>query len=330
MNSNITQKLELFASNVQEVKKEFIWHDMITKRLAALMYSLDNKKINCEEIKNSRELIKSQAGAFSMFRGSSNLCIATLLSLSDNQHELFSNTLSVYDMLKKVKLSSSDFLAISAYQIAAHGNSEQYWQIVERTRAFYDGMKANHYFLTGADDYIFAAMLGLSDTDVNDGVIKIEQIFTQLKSEFWATNSVQTLAQVLTLCKNSDETLSRILILRDALKNRGLKLDKTYTLPSLGILALLSSDIDSVVTDVWEAQFFLREQKGFGVLSVSTQELLMFSSAIAASAYSENLNDNILTASLATTVTNIIIAQQAAMLAAASSAAAASVAASSN
>ena len=59
------------------------------------------------------------------------------------------------------KFRASDYLVIAAYQIAAHTPYDQYATAIERTEAFYEGMRAKHRFLTGRDDYIFAAMLVL-------------------------------------------------------------------------------------------------------------------------------------------------------------------------
>ena len=325
MNPNLQQKLALFAQNTQTIKKEFRWQDTMTKWLAALFYALEGQPVDCDAIQGAYTRIKETSGIFSAFRGNMALSLSALLALSGNQETLFSDVLRVYEMLKKTKLRNSDFLVVAAYQIAAHGNAGQYPQIVARTRTFFDGMKAKHWFLTGEDDYIFAAMLGLSAMDVSGGLARMEQIFSRLKPEFRDGNSVQTLAQVLVLGESTDDTLNRLLSLRGTLKEQRLRLDKTYTLPSLGVLALLPADTETIVRDIGEAQSFLRTQKGFGRFSVDTQTLPLFSASIVAHAYAENLKDDVLTASLATSILNIIIAQETAMIAAicASSAAAA-------
>lgn len=100
-------------------------------------------------------------------------------------------------------------------------------------------------------------------------------------------------------------------------------MDKTYTLSSLGILSLLPSDRDSLVDQIVETQDWLRTQKGFGGWSIDKQELLLFSSALIAIQYVENLRNGVLTSAISTSITNIIIAQQAAMAAAAAASAAA-------
>ena len=96
-------KLALFAANAQEIKKGFIWKGSLIKRLAALLYALENKPMDCDAVRASHDLIKDNTGAFSMFRGNMSLCVAAMLSLRGDRDELFSNTLSVYGMMKKAK-----------------------------------------------------------------------------------------------------------------------------------------------------------------------------------------------------------------------------------
>ena len=316
MTRKTEENLNLFVSNAQTIKKEFTWQNALTRRLAALLYAQTNKPVDCAAIRQCHTMIKGSAGVFSAFRGNMSLCIAALLSLSDNPGRLLGETIKVYDLLKRAKLRSSDFLAVAAYQIAADAGPDGYCAVIERTRAFYDGMKAYHRFHTGQDDYIFAAMLGLSDLDVGTGVERIEQLYTRLKDEFWDKNSVQALSQVMTLGGAPDETVSRVLALRDTLKAQKLRLDRSYSLSSLGVLALLPVDTGTIVRDIGKAQAFLRAQKGFGSFSVDKQELLLLAAAIVAQDYADSAKSGVLAAALSTSIANIIIAQQAAMIAA--------------
>jgi len=129
-------------------------------------------------------LVKENTGVFSTFRGNMSLCIAALLSLSADPQGLFDEVLKVYDLMKEAKLRASDYLVVAAYQVAAQTEPANYQNAVDRARAFYDGMKARHFFYTSQDDYIFAAMLGLSDLDVETGTERIEQLYNHLKPEF--------------------------------------------------------------------------------------------------------------------------------------------------
>jgi len=306
----------LFAENAQAIRKEFTWQNALTKRLAALLYAQADRRIDCDAIRWCHDLMKQNTGVFSTFRGNMALGVATLLSLSADPQGLFRQTLAVYELLRATKLRNSDYLVVAAYQIAAQTEPAQYPNAVARTRAFYDGMKAHRFLQTGQDDYIFAAMLGLSRLDPVTGTDRIERVFDRLRGDFREKNSIQALAQVLVLGGTDDIAITRIIALRDALRAQKIRLDKTFTLPSLGVLALLPVDPGVIARDIDQAQAFLRAQQGFGRLSVTTQELLLYATGIVADGYARTIDAGVLAATISTSITNIIIAQQTATIAA--------------
>ena len=322
MNQSIINKLDLFVSNTHATKKEFRSQGAQARRLAALIYTLEGKPIDIQSITESLGFIKESTRIFSMFRGIMLLTIATKLSLTGNHEELFSDTLELAKQLKEAKFRSSDYLAVSAYLIASHTTRDNYENTIARARSFYDAMKKASWFRTGQDDYIFSIMLGLSDIEPTAGVARIQELYQELKSEFKlaGANSVQALCQMLTLGGKSDEALEHLLCVRNTLRSQKIKLDRTYTLPSLGALSLLQVDGDILANQLLEAQRYIRQQKGFSSFSISTQELLLFSSAIISTTYAEEMQSDILAAT-STSMINMIIAQQVAIMIATTTAA---------
>ena len=315
MNETMSKKLELFIENSQIAKREFKWDFDQCRRLIALLYARENRQIDCDAIKDARKLIKQQAGVFSSFRGNMSLFFAALLSLSNEPETLLGKTIDVFNMLRQEKLRNSDFLVIAAYEIAAQTEPTRFYDIVRRTVDFYNGLLQRRFLLSVQDDYVFAAMLGLSDIDVSCGLQRVESIYHRLWGEFKGKNSVQNMAQVLVLGGLDIVCTDRVLGLRDAFRKQHIKLDKPHTLSSLGVLAMLPIDIETIVSDVDDVQKKLRQSKGFGRWTVSTHELLLFATAIVGGDYARQLSDDTLSATLATNIANIIIAQQAAMMA---------------
>jgi uncharacterized membrane protein len=135
------------------------------------------------------------------------------------------------------------------------------------------------------------------------------------------------LSQILVLSGKCESALHHILSLRDVLRSHKIKMDKEYTLPALGVLSLLPISADIIARDILEAQAFLKAQKGFGVFSVTSQELLLYAAAFITTSYAEDTDNNLMTASVSTSITSILIAQQIAILIAASASASAAAAA---
>ncbi len=315
MNDAAKNKLDLFADNVRRMKKDWKWQSDLIKRFVALLYAQEGKAVDRDALKTCHTMIKQNTGAFSAFRSNLALALAALLALSTRPQTLFSDVLKVYDLLKRERFRASDYLAVAAFQIAIQTKPLAYEPVVLRTRAFYQGMKDQHYFLTGQEDHVFAAMLGLSDLALEDGLAGIEGLYQRLKREFKNKNSVQALAQVLVLGGSDERTLDRLLVLRDQFRAQKIKLDRPYTLPLLGIFAMLPQAIETLVSDFHDAQQQLRRYKGFGPWAITAQEQHLLLSSLLINRYAGEQTGELLTATLTTSISSLLLAQQAAMMA---------------
>ena len=332
MNSNLQDKLAIFAENNQRIRSDFPWQEGMSKRLVASVFAMGNRELDSDLIKDCHKMIKDEVSIFSSFRGNLSLYIASALSLHEQPEQLLADMIQVYKLLKQEKFRSSDYLAATAFEIAANAESGNFAQIVNETKEFFDGMKASHRFRVGGDDYIFAAMLALSNVTLQTGIEKLDNLYSQLRSEFGMMtpgSSILALSQMLVLGESTDECVRNTLQINEALKDRKIRLDRTYVLPSLGVLGLLPNDMDIIINDLIAARDYLRDQKGFGALTVSTQELLLYAVSFVADSYSCEMESSTTKTNITTNVTNLIIAQQVAMMVAIISASTAAASASS-
>ena len=308
-------KLELFIKNVQAIRKEFAWHDAKAKRLSALIYTLEGKEIDIAAIDASLKIIKNNTGMFSQFRGTMALVIATKISLAPSPVETFNRTLDCYNKLKDSKFGISNFLVIAAHLIVAETELYDVDQVVKKARDIYEGIRKNRRFMTGEQDYIFCVMLALSDIDPIEGVARIKELYDTLKKDFaWVdSNSIQALCQLLTLGGKTDEALEHLREVRATFKGKKIKLDRSYTLPSLGALSLLNIDGEILANQINDMQERLRKEKGFGYFSIDDNELLLYIGAIATNIYTDQMNPDIL-ATTSTSLLNLLIAQQMTMM----------------
>ncbi|MCH4169245.1 MAG: DUF4003 domain-containing protein [Streptococcaceae bacterium] len=315
MKPEIKSRIDLFAANTQVVNQEFTWQDGLSKKMTALLYALKGLKVNTTSVINCRAIMKENTGLFSAFRGNSGLPLASLLSLQNQPEQTFKQVQSAYEILKEAKFYTSEYLTIAAYLMATQAQEKDFEKLAKRSREFYNQMKNKHMFITGSDDVIYSVMLGLTTIDVKTGSDELENIFQALKGQFPA-NSVQAISQILMIGGNDAELIKRIFDLNTSFIKQKLRMDRAYTAPSLALLALIGISTQTIVSDIANAYEYLREQKGFGLFSIDKQTGLLFATAIVASIYAEELNDGVLVASIATTITNILIAQQAAITAA--------------
>jgi len=321
MKNELQNKLQLFVNNTNAIRSDFIWHEPAAKRLAALVYTLEGREIDAAAIAGCHRLIKDEVSVWSSFRGNLVIYIAARLSLNERPAELLADVIGVYGMLRDAKFWASDFLAAAAFEIAENADKNDYSHVVNRTRAFFDEMKANHRFRLGWDACLYAAMMALSDLDPHHGANKLKRLNQQMDSEFsWfiSRSSVLTLSKIMVLGGSTEQCVLNLVRLNRSLRNQKLKLDRTYTLPSLGVLGMLNVDHATLADDIAAARDFLRAQKGFGGFSVSTPELMLYAISTIIHAYAHGTEGDLIKASATSSVANLIIAQQVAIMAAVS------------
>ncbi len=319
MDARLETRINLFAENALIAKKGLAWQDDMIRKLIGLIYALEDRPVDVEAVRSSHARIKESTGVFSTFRGNMSYCLAALLSLAHDPGEQLSSILNVYDRMKAQGFRVSDYLAIAAYLIASRVKPERYDDAIGRAYAFYSGLKEEHRFITGHDDYAYAAMLGLSEADVGESLTRIENTFQELKRTFRDANSIQALSLVLVVGDASGEAVSSVIALREAFRKAKLRTN----LAVLGLLALLPTETDQVVAQVVEAIGLLRTKKGFGQWSIGKEEALLYASSLVASTIGSSTARDVIP-TLTTDFATLLIAQQAALMAIAASSAAVS------
>lgn len=353
MDNAFQSRIDLFLKNAEIARQGFVWKDTHVKHLVALLFTAEGRTIDVETLKACERMIKEKTGIFSTFRGNSALTIAAMMALKNEPQVLIGKSIDVYERMKRAGFRASDYLVIASFLIAEYAGTDAwasmqteppsgaiYWRdasvldpfgpVVAKAKAFFEGMRQGHWFITGQDDYILAAMLGLSGLPIESGVARIQRYYDELKPDFHSGNAVQALAQVLALGGDMEGLPSRVRDLAEGFRAYGLRLDRQYTLSTLGVLGLLPQDRDTIVRSIQESYEYLRQQRRFGPWSIGKQEVLLYASALFAFASVENIEKGLLRSTIATSITSIVIAQQAAMIAAVSASSAASSAAASN
>ncbi|MDR0880203.1 MAG: DUF4003 domain-containing protein [Clostridioides sp.] len=304
-------RLELFIDNVQIIKDEFKWESILTKIFSAMIYSFNNKVIDCDAIRDSAEIIRKNSKAFSYFRGTSFFNIATMLSIRDERDVIVKRAMKIYEMLKKIGFYSSFYLTVAAYQIAVNVEDGRECEVVERAKEFFDGMKKEHRFLTGQDDYIFAAMIGISNIDIEYGLKTLKEIEGMLIQKLSYNNAVQSMSQILLLNEDTPATVNRLIEVHDLLNEKNYKV-YSDNLIQLGILSLVPEDPKSIVEEIIEVYDYLHNSKKFKWM-MTKQQLLMLSMSFAAFDMLGGIKFEVATAAISNNMINIMLAEQAVM-----------------
>lgn len=285
------------------------------KRLAAMIYTLSDRTMDPEAIADSMRLIKKSTSPFSYFRGNMILAVSALLSLQGgNQQQTLDKALKVYKKMKEAKFWGSPYLVIAACQIAIESGEDRFDALILRAKAFFNGMRRRHFVVTSSRDYITVTLLALSGIEVESGLLRMEEMYRDLKPKIHFSMGSQMIAQTLLIGNAREGGTERALSLCEAFRQRKLRLDRDYTYPLLGILALLGSDADLLSDEVIEAYKNIRQMKGFSSWSVYKYELLLYAGAFVAMDYIVGNRGNNTLSAVSTGITAMIVNQFIAIL----------------
>ena len=303
-----------FIENRDIIKDTFFWESSYLYPVSAAVFVDKRRTADRERLALCQDILKANTGIFSNFRNYIKLPMISMMAVSSDPEGKLKKAMTVYEDLKQHFFSSS-YLPLASMTISDFVEPHQYEAVARRTRRIYDLMKQNHPFLTSGEDSVFAALLALSDKTDEQIIQDAEQCYNILKPQFFSGNAVQSLSHVLALCDGPAETkCARAMELFEKLKQCGYKYGTGYELATLGVLAMLPANLDTITDDTVQAAEFLAGQKGYGILGMTKRQRLMHAGMIVTSDYIAE-SASMQTAAVSSTI-SLIIAQQTAMCAA--------------
>ncbi|MCX7885055.1 MAG: DUF4003 domain-containing protein [Caloramator sp.] len=325
MDSVLIRRVDLLSENYQMLKDRFKWDPPLVKYFGAMVYAMKEQNIDAEKIDEIKKYIKEHTSWTSYFRTTNSFMLSCLLSFEQNYEQFFNDMMSIFEKMKEDGIKNSLYTPWAAYIIAKEVQMGDYDFKIKRMKEFYSGMKKKHFFITSSDDYVFSAILSITDLDVDAALEKIEEIYNFLnKLGFGKGNALQTLSHVLVLGEeDTNIKCERAVEIYKKLKEKKCSF-KYSDLSSLGVLTLICDDIDKIVSDVKEVYDYIYTKKGFGFWNMASSVRTILSSNIVSSYYINGAKQGILPINLANSINSIIIAQnQVAIVAACSAGAAA-------
>jgi len=313
MRTSLKSLCNSFIESRDTMKETFFWGSSYIYPVAAAVFVDKRVTADRERLEMCGDILKENTGFFSNFRNYVKLPMISMMAVSDNPEEKLKKALAVYELLKQ-HFFSSTYLPLASMTISDYVEPEHYEAVAHRTRRIYDLMKQEHPFLTSGEDSVFAALLALSNASDEQIVLNTEQCFDILKPQFFSSNAVQSLSHVLALCEGDAEMkCSRAMDLFYRLKDRGYKYGTGYELATLGVLAMLPADLDTIADDTVQVAEYLAGQRGYGILGMTKRQRLMHAGLIVTSDY---LDQNTSMQAAVSSTISLIIAQQTAVCAA--------------
>lgn len=324
VNDLLKKRCELFVKNRDIMKENFKWENSMMFPLCASIYTERGLKMNPDKMKLCKEIIKSNTGIFSSFKGIPFMVLVTLLSLEDNPESKFTEVLKIYDILRN-EFRSSSYLPLSAFVISSISETDNYLSVTQKSKDIYIKMKNEHPFLTSSEDCGYAVLTALSNFQAEEAIDEMEKCYNFFKDKFFSANAVQSLSHILALGEESSiEKCNKAMNIFNQLKERNCKFGTGVELSVLGLLAITTENIDIAVNEIVEVNEYLLSCKGFGAFGIGKTQRIMYSAILVSQESNKRFSEQAMHIAAVNSITNLIIAQQAAMTAVIASSAAAS------
>ena len=295
MNTTLQLKCDLFIRNKKIISSVFKHNPTLIILACASLVTNSNKNVSPTELKKCEKIIKDNTSVFSEFRANLLLPLICKMLLSENPKEYFINVRTTYTQLNSSKLIGDDHKIMASMVICDHKGCLSTEDCVRRTNIIYSRMKKNHKWLTSNEDFPLAAILAVSDIDIDKQFIEIEKNFSILKSKFNDKNAVQSLSHILAidnlLVENKCQKLQDIYCL---LKTQGHPFGTGYELPSLGTLTMLNLTPEQITSLIIQADDYLKKEKGFGNFALGSKPRRLFAAQIVADTFLLNSREDVL------------------------------------
>lgn len=270
MHSEIKSRIDLLVENYEALRLRFMADSKFLNHFSSLVHASNDRKVDIAALKKIRAAMKEDTGIFSFFRGINESILMSFLYFEEDYNNSIKNTLSVYEKVKSNGISRSNYMPIAAYNIAKEVPSKSYDYTIKRMKEFYNAIKKGNYWNTNAKDFVFLALLAVTDLEVEKASKMVQYYYNNLKSIGLPKGTeLQLLSYILTILGGESEKIFKNIInICSEFKEKNLKLGR-YVIPSLGILAFINADISEVAQEIKEANEYLKRKKGYGFFGLS-------------------------------------------------------------
>ena len=328
MNTELQTIVVRYLEAREAVKSVFRMESTYSYPAAANLYVTADRPVDPEKLADCKQLIKSEAGIFSNFRGSILTPLACKLALCEDPQKRWERASANYAILKE-HFMRSEFLALAALLLTDSAEDSDVPALAARGKALYRRMKKEHPFLTGQEDSVFAILLAESPKSDDELIADAEACYRLLDERFLKGDGIQAASHVLAMIDGvPTDKAGKVIALYDAIRAAGGKYGKNWELSALAAFAADSAPVETVVNEMLEVDAMLEGQSGYTVFGYDRKTRMMHA-AMLVSAYHMRGRDGIVNAAAQQSAIAMIAAQQAVICAsiACSSAAAASAAA---
>lgn len=242
-------------------------------KLGALLYTAINEEADVEKIEACQMILREKTGLFSTFRGALQTVILLKMSRAEDPEAYIDNVLNTYNRLTRNVAFPGLLSVLAAVTIYEQHGDQDVDALVDQILDIYAEAKRIHPYLCDESDMAYIALMVLSgraDIAIEE---EKEKIYILLKEKFHLpAEAAQSTALVLITAseKTAEEKVDSFIRFYEALKETGHATAKNRYISIYGIFTDLNIPTEETTAAISEVDQFLKEQKGYGIFSVSS------------------------------------------------------------
>ena len=117
MREELRKRCELFVENRDIIKSAFAWESAYVYPMCSGILTARGVRADTQRLMECRDILKTNTGVFSNFRGVSRLAVIAMLSLNADAGLMMAQMLELYGKLKEF-FWGSEYLTVAAATIA--------------------------------------------------------------------------------------------------------------------------------------------------------------------------------------------------------------------
>lgn len=287
MTDALRNTCELFERDRAAIAGKFKFEKPLMSIVAGLIYAGAGKEADIEKLEECRAVLNKHTGVFSQFRETVKLALLSEMAMTADPEQYIEDVKSAYKRLHKGKVLDDAYMVLSAMLLCDLGRQYDADEIVERHGEIMKRMSKQHPFLTNSEDTSYVMLLAMTsrpvDAIVGDIGECMDYLKVTLKGRKIGADSMQALGEILALTDGDiREKCDRVVGLFNALDEKDADIGDGYVFSSLGVLLAIDETPEMVVSELLEADEFLKGLKGFDEKSVDKRHRLMFAEILAA------------------------------------------------
>jgi len=196
----------------------------------ASYYVTTGKAFNGQRFLTVSDTIKDKSSWTSPLRSQAHyMLVAFLENKGQDPSEAVDAVLAKHDLLKEAGFKRSSHSYLTTLLMSDY--VEEQASEVTSAMALFNEMKKHHPFLTSADDYLYAMMLGKMEGNAVELADTMNRYYRELRKQgFYMGNELQWMSQVLTYkgTEYDENIVSRTVSIRDQLKATGVKVRMSH------------------------------------------------------------------------------------------------------